>query len=98
MLPSDEMPSLYMSPEYIDHLIGEDEHGALVVWPCKTKGYIKRTPFTGSEHKLVEVDRENARGTGWPGGPRGRAPRSTTRVTVRVSDEELAAWERAARN
>jgi hypothetical protein len=40
-----------------------------------------------------------ARGTGWPGGGRGRRPlrgAPSKPVTIRATDDERAAWDRAA--
>jgi hypothetical protein len=92
---------LYRSKEHPDHWIGEDEHGVLMLWPARPRGWMKRTGFAGSKRQLEEVDLGLARGTGWPGGPRGPAPRSSSGTAsktlgLRVTDEERASWEAAA--
>jgi hypothetical protein len=84
-----------------DHWIGEDEHGVLMVWPARTRGWVKRTAYTGSKRQLEEVEPALARGTGWPGGGRGPKSRSASGavskpVGLRATAEERAAWERAA--
>jgi len=91
---------LYYSAEIADHWIGEDRHGALVVWPAEPRGWTHRTPYTGGKRPLEEVSPALARGTGWPGalGGKIRAPSGAPSkpVGVRATDDERAAWERAA--
>lgn len=79
------------------------EHGRLVEWPARRRGWHKRVPFTGSPSELEEVDPVLARGTSMPGGPRGPKPRSdegTAEITlgVRLTPSELEAWEAAAKD
>jgi hypothetical protein len=91
---------LYRSKEHPDHWIGEDEHGALLLWPVEPKGWLRRTPYIGGKRQLEEVEPALARGTGWPGGGHGPAPRAgvTSRnLGIRVADHERTAWESAAR-
>ncbi len=80
--------------------VGEDPSGALMEWPARQLGYQKRTPYQGRRRDLVQVDPRLAARTGWPGCPRGPIPRggkaATTQITIRLTDAERAAWERAA--
>jgi hypothetical protein len=92
---------LFRSRDMPDHWIGEDEHGALMVWPARLRGWFKRTAYTGPKRQLEEVEPALSRGTGWPGGGRGPSPRSASGavskpVGLRATAEERAAWERAA--
>ena len=90
---------LYRSPDLPDRWIGEDQDGALVHWPIEHGGWNRRTPYTGGKRQLEEVAPAQARGTGWPGGGVGRRPlRGATSkpVTIRATDVERGAWERAA--
>jgi hypothetical protein len=91
---------LYRSKEHPDHWIGEDEHGVLMVWPARPRGWAKRTGYAGSKRQLEEVEPALARGTGWPGGPVGRRPRgnhaSDTQLGIRATSDERAAWQHAA--
>src|SRR5262245_9604186 len=90
---------LYRSKEHPEYWIGEDEHGVLMIWPARPRGYAKRTGFLGSKRQLEEIDPSFARGTGWPGGPRGRQPRDREpagTLGVRVTKTERAEWQRAA--
>ena len=91
---------LYRSKEHPTHWIGEDEHAALVIWPAAPRGWTKRTPYTGARRALEEVPAALARGSGWPGGGRGPAPRAggaaSRKRGIRVADHEWAAWEHAA--
>lgn len=91
---------LYRSAEVADQWIGEDRHGALVIWPAQPRGWMHRTPYTGGKRQLEEVSPALARGTGWPGavGGKVRAPSGAPSkpVGVRATDEERAAWVRAA--
>ena len=92
---------LYRPREIPDHWVGEDRHGALLLWPAKPKGWSKRTPYTGGKRQLEEVSPTLARGTGWPGAVGGKpralsGERSTRSIGVRATAEERAAWESAA--
>ena len=84
-----------------NHWIGEDQLGGLVQWPMERKGWALRTPYTGPKRQLEEVPTAMARGSGWPGGGRGPAPRAASGVPsktigLRVADDERARWQRAA--
>lgn len=90
---------LYRSKDRPDSWIGEDEHGVLMIWPAQPRGWTKRTGYTGSKRQLEECEASLARGSGWPGGGTGRRPRGgapSKSLTIRVTDEERATWERAA--
>lgn len=92
---------LYRSREIPDHWIGEDKHGALMLWPTERGGWAKRTAYTGGKRPLEEVEPALARGTGWPGGGRAPKPRSasgalSTSFGIRVSPEERESWKQAA--
>jgi hypothetical protein len=89
---------LFRSKEHPEHWIGEDEHSALVLWPARKGGWTKRTPYNGPKRQLEEVDPRLARGSGWPGGGRGPAPRgeASKPIGLRVTVEEREKWERAA--
>jgi hypothetical protein len=92
---------LFKSDEYPQHWIGTDELGGIVYWPKAPKGWSRRTPYNGSKRGLEEVDPALARGTGWPGGGRGPAPRdpsgaATDQVGLRVTHGEREKWEQAA--
>jgi hypothetical protein len=90
---------LYRSPDLPGRWIGEDQDGALVHWPIERGGWNRRTPYTGGKRQLEEVAPALARGTGWPGGGRGRRPlrgAPSKPVTIRATDDERAAWDRAA--
>jgi hypothetical protein len=93
---------LYRSRDNPDHWIGEDQHGALMLWPAEPGGWAKRTAYTGGKRQLEEVEPALARGSGWPGGGRTRKPRaasgepSTRSIGVRATPGERAAWESAA--
>jgi len=95
---------LFRSDTLPDQWVGEDKHGRLMVWPAKPRGWLQRTAYDGPKRgTLIEVDPAEARGTGWPGGPTGRKPRSSgptlaTPVTIRVTAEERESWERAAKD
>lgn len=96
------MPALklYRSKEHADHWIGEDRHGALLIFPAKARGWASRTPYIGSKRDLEEVSPALARGTKWPGaiGGRVRDPsgKPSKPVALRATDDERAAWESAA--
>lgn len=80
-------------------LIGEDKHGGLVHWPAEPRGFAQRTPYTGPKRQLEEIDPKLARGTGWPGARGGRLPlrgAPSKPLTIRVTDQERGAWQRAA--
>jgi hypothetical protein len=81
-------------------VIGEDRHGALLIFPAKVRGWASRTPFVGSRLELEEVSPALARGTKWPGaiGGKSRDPSGAPSRTVgiRATDDERAAWQRAA--
>jgi len=92
---------LYRSPAMPNHWIGEDKLGGLVQWPAERGGWEQRTPYTGPKRQLEEVPPAMARGTGWPGGGRGPAPRAASGVPsktigLRVTDDERTKWQRAA--
>ena len=92
---------LYRSKEHPGHWIGEDEHGVLMVWPARPRGWAKRTGYVGTKRQLEEIEPALARGTGWPFGGRGPKSRSPSgavskMIGMRVTNEERAAWERAA--
>ncbi len=91
---------LFRIPGEDDVWAGEDEAGALMQWPARQLGWGKRTAYRGLRRSLVEVDPRLAARTGWPGCPRGPIPRggkaATTQITIRLTDAERAAWERAA--
>lgn len=92
---------LFRSQEHPDHWVGEDEHGVLMLWPARPRGWAKRTGYSGGKRQLEEVEPALARGTGWPFGGRGPKSRSPSGVVsktvgVRATAEERAAWERAA--
>jgi hypothetical protein len=90
---------LYRSRELPDHWIGEDQHGALVLWPAAKGGWSRRTPYTGGKRQLEEIDPRLARGSGWPGGGAGRPPRSSAplrHVGIKATEEERESWRRAA--
>ena len=93
---------LFRSTDHPDHWIGEDEHGVLMLWPARPRGWVKRTGYVGTKRQLEEVEPALARGTGWPFGGRGPKARSPSgkvskMIGMRVTDEERAAWESAAR-
>ena len=93
---------LFRSKEHPDHWIGEDQHGALLLWPAEPKGWLRRTPYTGGKRQLEEVESALARGTGWPGGGYGPPPRapsgkSSKTLGVRVTEDERRYWQRAAK-
>lgn len=91
---------LYRSPDLAGLLVGEDEAGSLVQWPAIERGWSQRTPYTGPRRALEEIDRGEARGTGWPGGPRGRRPRAGAaaerKLSIRGTEDEHALWSDAA--
>ena len=92
---------LYRSPTMPSHWIGEDKLGNLMQWPAARGGWEQRTSYTGPKRLLEEVPPAMARGSGWPGGGRGPAPRSASGVPsktigLRVTDDERAKWQRAA--
>jgi len=91
---------LYRSKERADHWIGEDRHGALLIFPAKPRGWASRTPFPGSRLELEEVSPVLARGTKWPGAvggkPRDPSGKPSRTVGIRATDDERAAWQRAA--
>lgn len=93
---------LYRSRDLPGRWVGEDQDGALVHWPAEPGGWARRTPYTGPKRGLEQAEPILARGSGWPGGGRGRAPRSaagevsTERVTLRATKAEIEAWEQRA--
>ena len=91
---------LYRSKAHADHWVGEDRHGALLLFPAKSRGWASRTPFTGSRLDLEEVSPVLARGTKWPGAiggrPRHPSGKPTRTVGIRATDDEREAWQRAA--
>jgi hypothetical protein len=91
---------LYRSKDHPGHWVGEDVHGSLMLWPATVRGWSKRTGYAGSKRQLEEVKPALARGTGWPGGGTGRLPargEPSRPLTLRVTDQERGAWERAAK-
>jgi hypothetical protein len=96
---AEDRRKLYRSKDHPDHLIGHDEHGVLMIWPARRRGWLKRTGYNGSKRQLEEVDPKLSRGTGWPFGPVGRRPRdgeASTTLGIRVTSSERAKWQRAA--
>ncbi len=90
---------LFRSREMPGRWIGEDKHGGLVHWPAEPGGWTQRTPYTGGKRQLEEVEPSLARGTGWPGGGRGRPPRlgaAATTFGIRATTDEIAAWTQRA--
>ena len=91
---------LYRSKAHADYWIGEDRHGALLLFPAKIRGWASRTPFVGSRLELEEVSPVLARGTKWPGavGGKSRDPsgKPSRTVGIRATDDERAAWQHAA--
>jgi len=91
---------LYRSEGHTEHWIGEDRHGALLIFPAKVRGWMLRTPFVGSRLDLEEVSPVLARGTKWPGAvggrPRDPSGKPSRTVGIRATDDERAAWQRAA--
>ena len=90
---------LYRSKDLPGQWIGEDEHSALMVWKAARGGWAKRTAFTGSKRHLEEVEPALARGSGWPGGGRGPAPRAgvaSEKLGIRVAKHERERWQHAA--
>lgn len=84
-----------------NYWIGEDKLGSLMQWPAIRKGWDQRTSYTGPKRVLEEVPPALARGSGWPGGGRGPAPRAPSGVPsktigLRVTAEERDKWQRAA--
>jgi hypothetical protein len=96
------MPALklYRSKEHPDHWIGEDRHGALLIFPAKIRGWASRTPYVASKRDLEEVSPVLARGTKWPGaiGGRARDPsgKPSRPVALRATDDEREKWQGAA--
>jgi hypothetical protein len=94
------MLKLYRSKEHADHFVGEDQHGALLLFPAKPRGWLKRTPYVGAKRALEEVAPALARGTKWPGAiggkPRHASGQPSKPLTIRATDDERAAWQRAA--
>src|SRR5262245_43432944 len=91
---------LFRSKDHPEHWIGEDAHGSLMLWPATPRGWTKRTSYHGSKRQLQEVEPSLARGTGWPGGGTGRRPtrgEPSKPLTIRVTNKERGAWERAAK-
>jgi hypothetical protein len=91
---------LYRSRDLPGRWIGEDKHGGLVHWPAEPGGWEQRTPYTGPKRVLEECEPTLARGTGWPGGGRGRPARSGAAATtfgVRATTDEIAAWKERAK-
>jgi len=94
---------LFRSEALPGQWIGEDKVGTLMVWPAEPRGWSKRTGYLGPKRALVEVEPGAARGTGWPGGPTGRKPRTgepslPSPVTIRVTAVERRNWEQAAKD
>lgn len=91
---------LYRSEKHPGLWIGKDAQGGIVQWPAEPAGWAKRTPYGGPRRALEEVERNLARGTGWPGGVRGPKPRGgvpTRRLAIRVSVDEDEVWTEAAK-
>lgn len=91
---------LYRSKEHPDHWVGEDKHGALLLFPSKIRGWLSRTPYVGSRSELEEVSPMQARGTKWPGAiggkPRDPSGKPSKIVGIRVTEDEREAWQAAA--
>jgi hypothetical protein len=91
---------LYRSKVHVEHWIGEDRHGALLIFPAKPRGWASRTPFSGSRLDLEEVSPVLARGTKWPGAiggkPRDPSGKPSRTVGIRATDNERTAWQLAA--
>jgi hypothetical protein len=92
---------LYRSREHAGHWVGEDKHGALLLFPAKTRGWVSRTPYVGSRNDLEEVSPMLARGTRWPGAVGGKArdpggKPSRVVLGIRVTEDERETWQRAA--
>ena len=91
---------LYRAKAHAEHWVGEDRHGALLIFPAKARGWASRTPFSGSRLELEEVSPVLARGTKWPGAvggkPRDPSGKPSRTVGIRATDDERAAWQRAA--
>lgn len=90
---------LYRSSDLPKRWIGEDKHGGLVHWPAEPGGWAQRTPYTGGKRGLEEAEPALARGTGWPGGGKGRPRRAESLAKtfgVRASVDEIAAWSERA--
>lgn len=91
---------LYRAKAHAEHWVGEDRHGALLLFPAKARGWASRTPFAGSRLELEEVSPVLARGTKWPGavGGKSRDPsgKPSRTVGIRATDDERTAWQRAA--
>lgn len=91
---------LYRSKEHPDYWVGEDKHGALLLFSAKIRGWASRTPYVGSRAELEEVSAMLARGTKWPGavGGKTRDPsgKPSRIIGIRVTDAEREAWQRAA--
>ena len=92
---------LFRSKDHPGFWIGEDRHGALMIWPAEPRGWTKRTHYDGGKRQLEELSASDARGTGWPGGGTGRKPKRgepAKGLTIRVTDTERREWERAAKS
>lgn len=92
---------LYRSRNLPGQWIGEDEHGALMIWNAEPGGWNKRTAYTGSKRGLEECDRRLARGSGWPGGGTGRPPRGGSpprTFGIRATTDEIATWKQRAKD
>lgn len=94
--------SLFRSKQKPGYWICFDEYGNLTQWPDEPKGWARRTAFTGDAKKLEPVPPALSRGTGKPGGPRGRRPRqadaSEVTLGVRLTKDELARLRHAAKD
>lgn len=90
---------LYRPLDLPGHLVGEDKAGKLMLFPATPRGWSQRTAYDGPRRGLPDADREESRGTGWPGSPRGPAPRGMSSgrdIKVRVTDAERADFEKEA--
>jgi hypothetical protein len=92
---------LFRSKEHPDHWVGEDKHGALLLFPAKPRGWASRTPYAGSRPELEEVSPMLARGTKWPGALGGKARHpsgepSSRVIGIRGTNVEAEMWRRAA--
>ena len=91
---------LYRSKVHAEQWVGEDRHGALLIFPARNRGWTARTPFVGSRLELEEVSPAHARGTKWPGavGGKSRDPsgKPSRTVGIRATDDERTSWQRAA--
>jgi hypothetical protein len=87
---------LYRSQEHPDHWIGEDEHGVLMLWSARPRGWVRRTGYLGARRQLEEVEPALARGAVRRPRTEGEVPERRGEQDDRLTNEERAAWEKAA--